>query len=82
MRYFILVTAVALGGLTGCFNGSDDQAAVTPPPAQPDAFVAEVQRQVSIPEATAELLEPVPDAQLVALVETSPETDEPIALAF
>lgn len=79
MRYFMLVTAVTLGGLTGCFNGSDDQAAVTPPPAQPDAFVAEVQRQVSIPEATAEPLEAI---QVANVVETSSETDEPIALVF
>lgn len=79
MRHLTFLTVLVFTGLTGCFNGSSDQAATTPPPAQPDSFVVEVQRQVSIPEATAEPLEAI---QVANIVETAPETDEPIALVF
>ena len=80
MRYLALFTVLAATGLTGCFNNSSDsQGNAQPAPAQPDSFVVEVQRQVSIPEATAEPLEAI---QVAQLVETAPETDEPIALVF
>lgn len=78
MRHFMLITAVTLGGLTGCFNGSDNQQSSTQP-AQPDSFIVEVQRQVSVPVAAAETLEAI---QIAQVMETAPETDEPIAVMF
>lgn len=78
MRHFMLMTAVTLGGLTGCFNGSDNQQS-SAQPAQPDSFIVEVQRQVSVPVAAAETLEAI---QVSQVMETSPETDEPIAVMF
>ena len=81
MRNFMLITAVTLGGLTGCFNGSDDRQTGTQPtqPAQPDSFIVEVQRQVNVPVDAAETLEAI---QVSNVMETSPETDEPIAVMF
>ena len=78
MRHCMLLTAVTLGGLTGCFNGSDNQQS-SAQPAQPDSFIVEVQRQVSVPVAAAETLEAI---QVANIVETAPETDEPIAVMF
>lgn len=80
MRYLALFTVLAMTGLTGCFNNSSDsQGNAQPAPAQPDSFVVEVQRQVNVPVAAAETLEAI---QVSQLVETAPETDEPIALVF
>lgn len=79
MRYLALFTLVAMTGLTGCFGDSSEQAAAPQSPAQPDSFVVEVQRQVNLSELTADSLEAI---QVAQLMETTPETDEPIALVF
>ncbi|MEC7119122.1 MAG: hypothetical protein VXW65_04350 [Pseudomonadota bacterium] len=79
MRYLMLFTVCTIM-LTGCFNDSNDsQGRTQPAPAQPDSFVVQVQRQVDIPKANADSLEAI---QVSNIVETSPETDEPISIVF
>ena len=75
MRYLMLIAAVVtLGGLTGCFNGSDDANTTTP-----STFIGEVQTVVNIPNAQAETLEAI---QVSQLTESLSDTDEPIAVMF
>lgn len=77
MRLFLY--GVSLGSLllVGCNDSSSTNGASTP--AASDSFSQQAARVVSLPEPTAELLEP---EDISALVETNPENTEPMAVSF
>lgn len=73
IRYAVAGTLVF--ALAAC-NDDDDKRRT---PAQSASFTAIVAAEVSQPEVTAEIREPVSLAQVMA---DSPETAEPIAISF
>lgn len=77
MRLFLYGITFGSVLLVGCNDSSSTNNASTP--AQSDAFSQQAARVISIPEPTAELLEP---EDITALVTTSPENTEPMAVSF
>lgn len=77
MRLFLYGITLGSVLLAGCNDSSSTNNASTP--AQSDAFSQQAARVISIPEPTAELLEP---EDITALVTTSPENTEPMAVSF
>lgn len=79
MRSMLMACTIAtVGLLAGCQDSSNSNANQgTTAPA--DTFVTETQTVLSLPEATADISEP---NDIAALVETTPDHTEPMAVVF
>ncbi len=77
MRLFLYGITLGSVLLVGCNDSSSTNNASMPAPS--DSFSQQAARVISLPEPTAELLEP---EDISALVTTSPDDTEPMAVSF